>query len=227
MARPRAYMDALGSASSESDESAEGGDGVERARAARERVTAPVIDYEALRRRGLREARLGRASDASAAPAVWSRGERESGGTSAYWGSESEKTRDAVGVGLSETCARALRAAREKEREREAELARRREEAALAKERHLEAKRALREDDVARRRREREETRGSVEEAGDGFDAKRSRRAPRIDLSTREVPAVDDEGAGEARDEDGEDDAVDRETRLVETGGFDFGADDE
>ncbi|MFZ9889982.1 MAG: hypothetical protein ACO3JL_21000, partial [Myxococcota bacterium] len=65
------------------------------------------------------------------------------------------------------------------------------------------------------RRREREED--------DGFEAKRSRRAPRIDVSTRGATAAGDEKVIEARVEDGEDDAVARETaekRLVETGGF-------
>ena len=213
----RAYMDALGVASSDSDDDDEDDVDVLARRAHRADARAHAIDYESLRRNGLRETTLGRAPDATATRTAWCDGASRERDVSTYWGSESAKTRDAVGEGLRETCARALDAARDAARARDEELARRREETARAKERYLDAKQALREDELVRRRREREEN-----VAGDGVEAKRSRRAPRIDVSTRGVTAADDEKVVE----DGEDDAVARETaekRLVETGGFDFG----
>lgn len=176
-----------------------------------ERKTTKTIDYAALQKHGVRARSLADgalAGGACVGPTTWGRGvataRRE-----AYTTEESTATRRAVGEGLTETCAKALESARERERARaEAEEARRLERA-KSRERHVETKRALREDDRLKREREAEAR----------VTAPKSRRR-KVDLSTRREKEVEvDEAAG---DEETMANEVDEAT-LIATGGFDFG----
>lgn len=186
---------------------------VERRRVVETTTKTKTIDYAALQKHGVRARSLADgalAGGACVGPTTWGRGvataRRE-----AYTTEESTATRRAVGEGLTETCAKALESARERERARaEAEEARR-VERAKSRERHVETKRALREDDRVKREREAEAR----------VTAPKSRRH-KVDLSTtrREEEVEANEAA--ADDEETKANEVDEAT-LIATGGFDFG----
>lgn len=205
---PMDALDAIASSGSDDDDATDDGGATDARAFSRTTARARPVDREALRRHGLVERTLttnGARDGASVARAAWGRGDDGSNSRGeGYWGEESAETRAKGGARLTETCARALDAARENEALRARARAESAAEARKRKERYLEAKNALREDDAARRdaeRKRRAET-GREREGG-------TRRKPRIDIEATKVTKETSETRVE----------------LVENGGFDFGDD--
>ena len=223
------YMDALGALSDDSDDSADDDVGDSTAKKEKE-VEPPMtkkpkkeIDYDALTRQGFRGGPSVRHASTLAheGPTNWGKG--KPGGTPReaerrYTREESEATRWAISTGLDETCAKALKAAKEKTEEREREREANRAAMQERKERHLAAKQALRDDDRAKREAEKASKRRQTSAAplGGGFGGARKRLA--IDLSEDAV-APAEEKPNEKKDWASE------EKRLLEQAESAFGFD--
>ena len=234
-------MDALGALSDDSDDSEDDGDSTAKTRKEVEPATTTTtttttnatkkpkkeIDYDALTRQGFRGGPSVRHASTLAheGPTKWGKG--KPGGTTReaerrYTREESEATRWAISTGLDETCAKALKAAKEKTEEREREREANRAAMQERKERHLAAKQALRDDDRAKREAEKASKRRQTSAApaappplGGGFGA---RKRLAIDLSEdAAVPA--EEKTNEKKDWASE------EKRLLEQAGSGFGFD--
>lgn len=221
------YMDALGALSDDSDGSDDDAGG---SIAKKEKEVEPPtkkkpkkeIDYDALTRQGFRGGPSVRHASTLAheGPTKWGKG--EPGGTTReaerrYTREESEATRWAISTGLDETCAKALKAAKEKTEEREREREASRAAMQERKERHLAAKQALRDDDRAKREAEKASKRRQTSAAplGGGFGA---RKRLAIDLS-EDAAAPAEEKPNEKKDWASE------EKRLLEQAESAFGFD--
>jgi hypothetical protein len=224
------YMDALGALSGDSEDSDSTGDGDSTKEKIETTTTTTSakkpkkeIDYDALRRQGFRGGPSVRHASTLSheGPTNWGKG--KPGGTTReaerYTREESEATRWAISTGLDETCAKALKAAKEKNEEREREREVNRAAMQERKDRHLAAKQALRDDDRAKREAEKASKRrqtpsSSRPQLGSGFSA---RKRLAIDLSEDNAPAK--EKPNEKKDWASE------EKRLLEQAGSGFGFD--
>jgi len=230
-------MDALGALSDDSDDSEDDGDSTAKKQKEVEppTTTTPTtsvtkkpkkeIDYDALTRQGFRGGPSVRHASTLAheGPTNWGKG--KPGGTTReaeqrYTREESEATRWAISTGLDETCAKALKAAKEKTEEREREREANRAAMQERKERHLAAKQALRDDDRAKREAEkaskrRQTSASAVPPLGSGFGA---RKRVAIDLSEDAAVPAEEKTNGKK-------DWVSEEKRLLEKAGSGFGFD--
>ena len=229
-------MDALGALSDDSDDSEDDGDTTAKKQKEVEppptTTTTSVtkkpkkeIDYDALTRQGFRGGPSVRHASTLAheGPTNWGKG--KPGGTTReaeqrYTREESEATRWAISTGLDETCAKALKAAKEKTEEREREREANRAAMQERKERHLAAKQALRDDDRAKREAEkaskrRQTSASAVPPLGGGFGA---RKRMAIDLSEDAAVPAEEKTNGKK-------DWASEEKRLLEKAGSGFGFD--
>ena len=229
-------MDALGALSDDSDDSEDDGDTAAKKQKEVEppptTTTTSVtkkpkkeIDYDALTRQGFRGGPSVRHASTLAheGPTNWGKG--KPGGTTReaeqrYTREESEATRWAISTGLDETCAKALKAAKEKTEEREREREANRAAMQERKERHLAAKQALRDDDRAKREAEkaskrRQTSASAVPPLGGGFGA---RKRMAIDLSEDAAVPAEEKTNGKK-------DWASEEKRLLEKAGSGFGFD--
>jgi hypothetical protein len=152
-ARMAKGMDPLGALLSGSDSDADSDDAAPLEAAAKTAPANPTeakIDYEALRKHGMKTApTLEGIKDAGGGEGAWgwSRGSREAGRDTMT----GEELHEATNAGLERACASSIEAAEAKRNARAADRERREAEVATRRRRERETRQALREDDKASR----------------------------------------------------------------------------